>query len=257
MTTTPVSSEEMAAILANLTRPTPTTPITADTPSPPKPAGRPHCLACDEALSPVLVADPATGAGYHLLCAPAPPEEPAAPEEPPSTIDELRSVLIDYGASRPRSMQRRLGPSELGTPCQQQIARKLAGAPRRPVTDPMWAPFQGTAIHASMEQVVAYWNQRLGRDRWLVEEELEVDPGLPGVEGIRGHSDAYDTDQSMVIDWKAVGKTALDKLRSAKRAGKPAAEQISPEYRVQAHLYGRGQERKGRPVQWVRLVLLA
>jgi len=189
-----------------------------------------------------------------------PADAPAGP--PPSTVKELRQVLIDYEANRPRSMQKALGPSELGTPCQQQIARKLAGAPRRPITDPTWAPFQGTAVHASMEDVVAYWNKQLGRERWLAEDQLIVDPGLPGpdgnlADGISGHGDAYDLDHQMVVDWKHVGKTALDKLRRGKRMGKPTAEQVSAEYRIQAHLYGMGHARKGRPVRHVRLVLLA
>lgn len=182
-------------------------------------------------------------------------KQPAGP--PPSTVAELRQILIDYDASRPRSLQKRLGPSELGTPCQQQMARKLAGAPRRPINAPTWAPFQGTAVHAEMEKVVAHWNRQLGRERWLAEDDLEVDPGLPDVEGIRGHGDAYDLDHQMVVDWKHVGITALTKLRTAKRLNKPIDQQVSPEYRVQAHLYGRGHERKGRPVEHVRLVLLA
>ena len=213
---------------------------------------KPHCLAdCGTPLAVELVADPDTGAGWHLGCEP----QPAGP--PPSTVTELRQVLIDYDASRPRSMQKRLGPSELGTPCQQQMARKLAGAPRRPVDAPTWAPFQGTAVHAEMENVVAFWNTQLGRERWLAEDDLEVDPGLPDVDGIRGHGDAFDRDHGMVVDWKHVGTTALNKLRTAKRMGKPTAEQVSPEYRVQGHLYGLGHERKGRDVRHVRLVLLA
>jgi len=224
----------------------------------------PWCRAtCGEQLDPVLV-DREDNSGLHLLCnepaAPTPvvvqPElsavtEPAPLALPPSTVDELHRVLIDYDASRPRSMQVRLGPSELGTPCQQQIARKLAGAPRRPVTAPAWAPFQGTAVHAEMEQVVAFWNAQLGRTRWLAEDDLHID------DEIRGHGDAYDCDHDMVVDWKHVGTTALSKLRAARRAGKPPAEQVSPEYRVQGHLYGLGHERKGRPVKFVRLVLLA
>ena len=173
------------------------------------------------------------------------------------TIAELRDVLISSDASRPRSRQVRLGPSELGTACQQQIARKLAGAPRRPVTAPTWAPFQGTAVHAEMEKVVDHWNTSLGRTRWLAEDTLTVDPGIGGVEAITGHGDAYDLDHQMVVDWKHVGTTALNKLRTAQRLGKPADQQVSPEYRVQAHLYGLGHERKGRPVRHVRLVLLA
>lgn len=176
---------------------------------------------------------------------------------PPSTITELRDVLIDYEANRPRSMQKELGPSELGTPCQQQIARKLAGAPRRPVTEPTWAPFQGTAVHASMEQVVAHWNTQLGRERWLAEDRLVVDPGPGHYPAIEGNGDAFDTDHAMVVDWKHVGTTALNKLRTAKRLGKPPKEQVSQEYRIQAHLYGLGHQNKGRDVRHVRLVLLA
>jgi len=185
---------------------------------------------------------------------------PAGP--PPSTVRELRQVLIDFEAQRPRSMQTALGPSELGTACQQQIARKLAGAPRRPITEPTWAPFQGTAVHASMEDVVAFWNQQLGRERWLAEDELTVIEGVPAMGGyeyptVRGHGDAFDLDHGMVVDWKYVGNTALDKLRAGKRLGKHPAEQVSVEYRVQAHLYGMGHANKGREVRSVRLVLLA
>ncbi|WP_329013120.1 hypothetical protein OG271_03835 [Micromonospora rifamycinica] len=238
-----VDQATLDAVIASLTG-RPTTP-TATRP-------RPHCLAnCGEQLAPDLVLDPDTGGGYHFGCQP----EPDGP--PPSTVAELRQVLIDYDASRPRSLQRRLGPSELGTPCQQQMGRKLAGAPRRPITDPTWAPFQGTAVHAEMEQVVAFWNAQLGRERWLAEDDLEVDPGLEDVEGIRGHGDAFDLDHGMVVDWKHVGTTQLNKLRTAKRLEKPTAEQVSAEYRVQAHLYGLGHQRKGRDVRHVRLVLLA
>jgi hypothetical protein len=123
---------------------------------------------------------------------------------PPSTIAELRNILIGYEAARPRSMQRELGPSELGTPCQQQIARKLAGAPRRPITEPTWAPFQGTAVHASMEHVVAYWNTQLGRERWLAEDRLIVDPGP-------GHyrpSKATATRSTPTTTWSSTGNTS-------------------------------------------------
>lgn len=185
------------------------------------------------------------------------------PADPPSTIGELRQVLIDFEAARPRSMQTALGPSELGTPCQQQIARKLAGAPRRPVTEPTWAPFQGTAMHASMEDVLAFWNARLGRQRWLTEDRVTASPLVPGVDGshdypeVAGAGDAFDLDSGTVVDWKYVGTTALNKLRDARRLGKPARQQVSQEYRVQAHLYGAGHAAKGRDVRHVRLVLLA
>lgn len=170
---------------------------------------------------------------------------------PPSTIAELRDVLIAYDASRPRSMQTRLGPSELGTPCQQQMARKMAGAPKQATTEPAWAPFQGTAVHAEMEQLLKFWNASLGRERWIIEDDLHMD------DEIHGHGDAYDTDLDCVVDWKHVGKSGIAKLLTAQRMGKPPKDQVKQEYRIQGHLYGLGHARKGRPVKLVRLVFLA
>jgi hypothetical protein len=112
-----------------------------------------------------------------------------------------------------------------------------------------------------MEDVVAFWNKQEGRERWLAEDELTVIEGVPGngydYPTVRGHGDAFDQDHAMVVDWKYVGNTALDKLRAGIRLGKHPAEQVSVEYRVQAHLYGMGHANKGRPVRSVRLVLLA
>ncbi|MEV4384376.1 hypothetical protein AB0J68_01405 [Micromonospora sp. NPDC049580] len=189
-----------------------------------------------------------------LLVTPAPQiTVPAGP--PPSTVEEMRQVLADLDGSRARSQQTRLGPSELGTPCQRQIAMKLAGVVRQPEDKrPPWAPMQGTALHALMEEALHFHNRQLGRQRWLVEETLTVDPGLPGVDPITGHGDAYDLDYETVVDWKYTGVTAL---REVKRKTIPNAELVKPDYRVQAHLYGRGHERAGRRVRFVRLVFLA
>lgn len=258
--TASVSEAELAALIAGLGG---STTAVAE-PAPPTRAARP----CDDPFChgeqacgwPATDHMKSTGGRGILAAAPAPAAVPAvvAPAgPPPSTVRELRGVLVDFEAQRPRSMQKALGPSELGTPCQQQMARKLAGAPRVPITAPTWAPFQGTAVHASMEEVVAFWNKQLGRERWLAEDHLEVEPALPGADGISGHGDAFDTDFAMVVDWKHVGKTALEKLRRGIRTGKPPAQQVSAEYRIQGHLYGLGHERKGRKVRFVRLVLLA
>lgn len=161
----------------------------------------------------------------------------------PSTLHELRGVLIEHEHQRPRTQQVALGPSELGTPCAQQIARKLHAGPQPPAQEPAWAPFQGSAVHVSMNDVIAFWNAREGRERWLPIARLEV------ADGITGEADAYDTDHEMVVDWKHVGVTALKELRDKGT--------VSQEYRVQAHLYGRGYALLGRPVKAVRLVLLA
>ena len=171
------------------------------------------------------------------------------PGAPPSTVEQMRSVLTDLDASRARSQQTTLGPSELGTPCQRQIAMKLAGLPRQlPDKRPPWAPMQGTAIHGLMEEALRLHNKQLGYDRWVIEETLQID------DDITGHGDAYDNDHQMVVDWKHTGSTALKKV---KRKTVPIEELVSSTYRVQAHLYGWGHAKAGRDVQWVRLVLLA
>jgi hypothetical protein len=169
------------------------------------------------------------------------------PTPPPSTLDEIAGALMRYEASRPRTVQTTLGPSELGTPCSRQIAMKLAGVQRHERGLP-WAPMCGTAVHSLMEDVLTRENERLGRQRWVIEETVHLDDELTG------HGDAYDTDHALVIDWKYTGTTAR---RKAARKSIPNDQLVSAEYRVQAHLYGLGHENAGRPVTHVRLVMLA
>jgi hypothetical protein len=170
---------------------------------------------------------------------------------PPSTLAELNQVLIEFDASRPRSMQKELGPSEIGASCVAQIARKLAGLPEKEVTAPLWAPLQGTSIHATMEQVIGFWNLREGGPRWESERAVAID------DGITGHADAYDGAHKMIIDWKYSGTTTLRGVKAAQRKGLPPRDQIKQQYRIQGHLYGFGFEQLGYPVEWVRVVFLA
>jgi len=253
MTAAPVSQTALADLLAQL----------GGQPTPP-PASGPDaaslanvCASCGGPLDPAAAAGGyRTHPGCAPVTAPTPPPSTVPAGPPPSTVDEMRDVLDQLDRSRPRSQQTALGPSELGTPCQRQLAYKLAGIPRRPADRrPPWAPMQGTAVHALMEEALRFHNRQLGRERWLIEETLVIDPGdPPGIDPIRGHGDAFDQDNDMVVDWKHVGVT---QLRDVKRKTVPNEQLVKPEYRVQAHLYGLGHERAGRTVRWVRLVFLA
>jgi hypothetical protein len=175
--------------------------------------------------------------------------ELALDAEPPSTVAYVGTLLRDYDAAAPRSQQTNLGPSELGTPCDRQIAMKLARVPQHRRPEPPWAPLQGTAIHSGLaEPMLHFDNQRRGRPyRWTVEERLRVD------DQVSGRGDAYDAEHALVIDWKYVGKTTL---RSASRRTIPTAQRVRADYRTQLHLYGLGHENAGRPVRWVRIVFL-
>lgn len=212
----------------------------------------------DDEFAEMLAVARMTGAGLapEVISAPtpAPAERPPTDQlaivpqgPPPSTLDEVHDMLMRWENSRPRTVQKTLGPSELGTPCDRQIALKLAGVKRHDRGLP-WAPMCGTAVHELMEEVLRAENERLGRERWVIEQQVQLDDELSG------HGDAFDTDWGMVVDWKYTGSTAR---RKASRRTVPNAELVSPEYRTQAHLYGLGHRNAGRDVRFVRLVLLA
>lgn len=212
---------------------------TTDVPLPDPELGAWRCRACETPLNSALVDRHQDMTGLHTGCT-----EPAAP---PSTLADVHDALARYEAGRPRTVQTTLGPSELGTPCPRQIAMKLAGVQRHERALP-WSAMCGTAVHDLMEKVLTAENERLGRPRWVLEQKVQLDDELTG------HGDAYDTDHALVVDWKYTGITAR---RKAARKTVPNAELVSTEYRTQAHLYGLGHRNAGRPVRYVRLVLLA
>lgn len=174
-------------------------------------------------------------------------EPGTVPGQPPSTLAEVRRLLMEHEVQTPRSLQKTLGPSELGTPCDRQIALKLAGAPRNREDGVKWAPWQGTVMHAGMADLLDWDNGRTpipfpSHPRYLIEQRVHLD------DEISGTGDAYDRDTGTVIDWKYVGITTI---RDARRG------RVKQEYQDQPQLYGMGFENAGFEVKWVRLVFLA
>lgn len=164
---------------------------------------------------------------------------------PDGLAGQIATQVIDTvkraDASAARSLQVALGPSEYGIPCTRRLAYKLLDWPTvNTDTDP-WASIIGTAVHAWMEQTYSAENARLGYERYLIERTLQITPNL------RGHSDLFDRDLGVVIDWKVVG---LDRLKKY-RANGPGEQ-----YRTQAHLYGLGQQLAGERVEHVAIVFL-
>jgi hypothetical protein len=160
---------------------------------------------------------------------------------PPSTVVELEQILARYEASRPRSQQTALGPSEVGMECQRALAYRLLNTPEKPDPRLPWAPLVGTAVHATIAEALEEENKRLGRERWIVEHRVTAAPDLSG------SCDAYDVDNCCVVDWKLTGERSLAEL----------PHHMKPEYETQAHVYGLGYENAGREVRWVRICLLA
>lgn len=153
-------------------------------------------------------------------------------------IDELVANAIN---NQPRSKQKLIGPSEIGTACVRCLARKLAGVDKLPlngVEDVAWLPAIGTAVHALLEEFFKADNDlRISNDedpRWLIEEKLDI--GKIGDHEITGSCDLYDLQTNTVIDHKIVGQT---KLKDVPRKGP------GDQYRIQAHLYGLGWALRG------------
>jgi hypothetical protein len=155
---------------------------------------------------------------------------------------QLADVVRRYSARRPRSLQKHLGPSELGVSCDRQVVGKLLGVPTtNHVTDP-WPSFMGTAGHAEMEDVFAWENTQLGSIRYMTEER--VFPGGAFAEH-PGTADLYDAWEACLGDHKFLGATSMDTVKSP--AGPPR------KYQAQLGIYGLGEMAAGRPVKRVAL----
>lgn len=135
--------------------------------------------------------------------------------------------------AHPRSLQKSIGPSEIGIECDRRILFKLAGV-EEPPRPPAWKPAIGTAVHAQLEEWFeqANFNPVTGEleyTQWVTEQELTV--GYVGATPVTGHSDLFHVPTGTVCDHKIIGDKQLQHYRAAGP---------SPVYRVQAHLYGLG-----------------
>jgi len=168
---------------------------------------------------------------------------------------EIMQMVRAYDANRPRSLQQFLGPSEIGAPCDRQIAMKLAGIPEVNETADPWFPIIGSAVHAWLADAVVWYNDvYLGRPtnpRFLVENRVKVTAKEGGYD-TSGHTDVYDADFKRVIDWKIVGTTTMRKVKN----GATPEEKAGPQYTVQGNTYGRGWVEAGYEVKELLICFL-
>ena len=169
--------------------------------------------------------------------------------EPPIAPGQAAADLIQRtAAAAPRSLQAELGPSEAGEPCTRRLAYKILDWPKVRVSDP-WAAVQGVAVHAWLADAFRAENDRLGRQRYLVEHRVEplIPEASPVPGGLAGSCDLFDRDTGTVADWKLTSPAQLRRY---------AASGPGPKYRAQAHLYGLGLQRAGETVATVSIVFL-
>jgi hypothetical protein len=135
-----------------------------------------------------------------------------------------------FQASRPRSLQVEVGPSQLGNPCDHCLAAALAGWEKG--GDDAWLPLIGTAVHELLLTHEAFGNG------WLKEHRVTV--GKVAGQDVSGNADLYHAQSGTVIDLKIVGMSAINE---AKRNGSKM------QYQRQVNLYGKGfQDQYDYPV---------
>lgn len=172
----------------------------------------------------------------------APKGKPAV-ADPTGARQAVIAAVEGFSAIHPRTLQRELGPSEVGEPCARQIAYKLMDGPENPHRriDP-WPSFLGIATHARLDSALQ-WQNTQQPGTWLTERKVHI----PGVrDGGRGTSDAYYAPTFTTIDWKVLGDTTFTQLQQGGMAG-------NPKYRAQGHIYGLGWAAMGLRVDWVAL----
>lgn len=149
----------------------------------------------------------------------------------PLTIDDLKAVVRDHDANKPRSLQTSIGPSDAGVDCVRRLGYKLSATPKvNNSTDP-WAAIVGSAVHQWLDQAFV-------GDRW----RRDVKVTLPGY--MSGSADLVDTETRTVIDHKVLGATSLKRYRDLGP---------SNQYKTQIQLYAAGLEIAGTPVDTVAL----
>lgn len=179
----------------------------------------------------------------HALDGVMPYEGLAADQVEDHLKHKIRGVITDAISNHPRSLQTRIGPSEIGTDCDHCLAAKLAGWEQHEKTIP-WLPTVGTAVHSWIEEAFHKAQAGFSRKRWLMEQKVLVGyiNGVP----ITGSTDLVDIVAGMTVDWKLVGASTL----------KEAKMGPSEVYRIQQQLYAKGWRDMGVRIDWVAIAYL-
>lgn len=160
------------------------------------------------------------------------------------TADGLRDrylgVIRHAIEHHPRSLQKVIGPSEVGNPCDHCLVASIWGVPK--ADGDGWLATVGTGVHAWLDEA---FSTGPDRHRWLTEHRT-VAGTIAGRE-LAGTSDLFDLWTGTVIDHKVVGATTLRKVMTG---------DLPAEYVVQRQVYGLGFERLGLVVRHVAIAFL-
>ena len=146
----------------------------------------------------------------------------------------LLHVLHNKDASRDRSKQTQVGPSEIGG-CRRKVWYRLNAQPETNENQSKLAAIMGTAIHAAIEDAITHLDPE-GKD-YLVETEVAYGD-------MKAHVDLFVPSTGAVIDWKTSKIKNLGYF--------PSTQQ-----RWQVQVYGYLLSKNGYDVKTVNLVAIA
>lgn len=140
-----------------------------------------------------------------------------------------------------RSLQKVIGPSEVGITCDRCLARKLAETEKGDVISSFRTTI-GRGFHALAEQEVP---PQFPDGAVVAENHLFIHQYKTLT--LAGSSDVFlpNNSHGMVLDYKCVGDDTLEKMRRDVASGAP----LKPQYSIQGNLYGLGWELLGYPVE--------
>jgi hypothetical protein len=200
--------------------------------------------------------DPALLTGGHCMHVGC-----TAPKVDPNiVVTEILDTVSQAIANQPRTLQKMIGPSEIGHPCDRRLGYKLAGVPESNPRSTAWKPYVGSQVHEGVGDIMAKaelarWQAgaeaaRAATTRWHVEERVTVGELLraSGIVPITGSTDLFDAYHGIVFDWKFTGIRQISRNYKPKGPGR--------QYRTQAHLYGDGWVRAGFDVQHVAIIFM-
>lgn len=167
---------------------------------------------------------------------------------PDAVLDQVFSIIEHGILNDPRTLQKEIGPSEVGMPCTHCLAAKLAGWEQTEQGVP-WLTFVGRAVHEALSNIfISHEADRnathTGGIEWLSEQR--VTGGWILSEPVPGSCDLFHVPSGTVVDFKVVGAPALRRARSGP----------TQTYRYQGHTYGQGWANAGYQVDTVAILYL-
>ena len=182
--------------------------------------------------------------------------------------ETLASLLLSSPTDR--DMQRKIGPSTIGSPCKKCIAEALKGTfvETEQKRQRYWAGAAiGTAVHLYLEERAPLFIPELITERKVTIGELK------GYGWISGTADGvlppdvpfYPVDKWTMLDWKTTQREKLTWIRQAALFPPEAGENAKlkearfklESYFGQTHLYAYGMVQAGVPVESILISFIA